>query len=146
MKISIVSGGFDPVHKGHIRMFNAAKQLADKTICILNNNNWLKAKKDFVFMDELERKEILEAIKYIDEVLITSHKSDDDDKSVCNELKLIKDKYPNHNLIFANGGDRKQDNIPEYQLCNKLNIEMVFNVGGIKAQSSSELTKNRKPS
>ncbi|MCF7872445.1 adenylyltransferase/cytidyltransferase family protein [Candidatus Woesearchaeota archaeon] len=144
MKISIISGGFDPVHKGHIRMFKAAKALADKTVCILNNNNWLKAKKDFVFMDEEERKEILEAIRYIDEVLITSHKPNDENKSVCNELSLIKQKYPNHHLIFANGGDRKADNIPEYQLCNKLNIEMVFNVGGEKAQSSSDLTKNRK--
>lgn len=124
-------------------MFAAAKALADKTICILNNNNWLKAKKDFVFMDELERKEILESIRFLDEVIITSHKENDDDKSVCNELKLIKNKYLNDHLIFANGGDRKADNIPEYQLCDKLNIEMVFNVGGEKAQSSSELTKNR---
>lgn len=132
--IVAVSGGFDPIHPGHIRYFKAAKELGDKLIVILNNDNWLVKKKRFNFMSEKERKEVLEAIKYVDEVVITKHPKDTDDMSVSEALKLLK---PD---IFANGGDRKADNIPEYELCKKLGIKMVFNVGpGGKIQSSSSL-------
>jgi D-beta-D-heptose 7-phosphate kinase/D-beta-D-heptose 1-phosphate adenosyltransferase len=132
--IVAVSGGFDPVHKGHVRMFNAAKKLGDKLIVILNNDNWLKAKKGFYFMDELERKEIIESFASVDEVVITEHKANCSDMSVCQTLKKIK---PH---IFANGGDRQAKNIPEYTLCKKLGIKMVFNVGeGGKVNASSKL-------
>ena len=86
-------------------------------------------------MEEKERVAVLEAIRYVDEVIVTSHPEDPQDMSVCRELAELK---PD---IFANGGDRKADNIPEYDLCQKLGIEMVFNVGGEKAQSSSELVR-----
>lgn len=129
-----VSGGFDPIHPGHIRYFKAAKELGDKLVVILNNDNWLVKKKRFNFMSEKERKEVLEAIKYVDEVIITKHVKDTDDLSVSESLKSLK---PD---IFANGGDRKADNIPEYELCKKMGVRMVFNVGpGGKIQSSSSL-------
>jgi D-beta-D-heptose 7-phosphate kinase/D-beta-D-heptose 1-phosphate adenosyltransferase len=82
-----------------------------------------------------ERKTVLEAIKYVDEVILTNHPENPDDMSVCFELEKLRPQ------IFANGGDRKAENIPEYDLCKKLDIKMAFNVGGEKAQSSSELVK-----
>ncbi len=127
-----ISGGFDPLHIGHIDLIKRAKTLGDKLIVILNNDNWLVAKKGFAFMNEAERKAVLEALRNIDEVIITNHQKNPDDMSVCEEIKRLS---PN---IFANGGDRKADNIPEYQLCDKLGIKMVFNLGD-KIQSSSEL-------
>lgn len=138
MKIVAVSGGFDPVHVGHVRMFKEARALGNRLIVILNNDNWLMKKKGFAFMPEEERKEILESIKWVDEVVVTEHKKNDKDDSVCRELEEIK---PD---IFANGGDRKADNIPEYALCEKLGISMAFNVGGGKVQSSSDLVKKTK--
>ena len=86
-------------------------------------------------MPENERKEIIEALRCVDRVILTTHSPDTDDISICETLKELK---PD---IFANGGDRKADNIPEYKLCKELGIEMVFNVGGDKVQSSSELLK-----
>jgi cytidyltransferase-like protein len=146
MKKVLVSGGFDPVHIGHIRLFKEAKALGDYLIVLANNDNWLMAKKGFVFMNERERKAVLEAIRWVDEVRLTKHKPNPSDMSVCAELAEIK---PD---IFANGGDRtKQDADtsssslnPEQKLCQDLGIELVFNVGGEKAQSSSELVKRAK--
>ena len=131
-----VSGGFDPIHIGHVRMFKAAKELGDELVIILNNDNWLTNKKGFFFMPEQERKEILEAIRGVDRVVITDHALGDTDRSVCRSLREIK---PN---IFANGGDRHPDGdpVPEVALCKELGIEMVYNVGaGGKVQSSSWL-------
>lgn len=134
-----VSGGFDPVHIGHIRMFQEAKKLGDKLIVILNNDNWLKKKKGFVFMQQDERKEILESISGVHKVILTRHKTNPEDMSVCTELAYLK---PD---IFANGGDRKIGNIPEVPLCNRIGCGMVFNVGkGGKLQSSSWLVKKIK--
>ncbi len=140
-KITVVavSGGFDPVHIGHIRLFREARALGDKLVVILNNDNWLKKKKGYVFMPEQERKEILEAIRYVDEVVITNHPPDPDDMSVCQELRQIK---PD---IFANGGDRKEDNVPEVKVCGEIGCLMEFNVGqGGKVQSSSWLVNKFK--
>lgn len=140
-KIVAVSGGFDPLHVGHIRLFQEAKKLGDELVVILNNDNWLRKKKGKEFMCELERKEIIEALESVDEVIISSHSYDVDfnkieDKSVCKELEKIR---PH---IFANGGDRFAEDIPEFKLCNELGIEMIFNVGfGGKVRSSSELLK-----
>jgi D-beta-D-heptose 7-phosphate kinase/D-beta-D-heptose 1-phosphate adenosyltransferase len=129
-----ISGGFDPIHVGHIELMQKARKLGDRLVVIMNNDNWLIQKKGFAFMKEGERKAILEAIKYVDEVVITTHPKNPTDTSVCTELEKIK---PD---IFANGGDRKADNIPEYQLCDKLGIKMAFNLGE-KIQSSSDLVK-----
>ena len=136
-KTVLVSGGFDPVHIGHVRLFNEAKKLGDYLIVLVNNDNWLKLKKGQAFMPEEERKEIIEALKPVDEVRLTHHEPGTKDMSVCKDLELIK---PD---IFANGGDRHAGNIPEYELCEKLGIQMVFNVGhGGKVRSSSELLKD----
>ena len=136
MKIVVVSGGFDPVHIGHVRMFNEARALGDKLIVILNNDNWLKMKKGFVFMPEAERAEIIKEFGSVDDVIVTSHSENDSDTSVQRELEMIK---PH---IFANGGDRKAEvDIPEVEVCKKYGIEMHFNIGqGGKVQSSSWLT------
>ncbi len=135
--IVAVSGGFDPLHAGHIRLFKAAKKLGDKLIVILNNDNWLKKKKGFVFIPQNERKEILESLEWVDRVIIAGHGPDPRNMSVGAELKKLK---PN---IFANGGDRTKKNIPEVAICKTINCKMVFNVGkGGKIQSSSWLLKN----
>lgn len=132
-----VSGGFDPIHIGHVRMFEAARALGDKLVVILNNDHWLKRKKGFAFMSEKERGEILKGLRAVDEVIITDHGPDDADRSVCRALSALR---PD---IFANGGDRhpEGDPIPEVALCEELGIELVYNVGhGGKVQSSSWLT------
>lgn len=138
-----VSGGFDPVHVGHIRLIQAAAKLGDELVVILNNDNWLLDKKGAIFMPEAERKEILEGIRGVDGVVLTDHKPGEyfKDRSVCRALSAI------HPDIFANGGDRKPDGdpVPEVKLANKLGIKMVYNVGaGGKMQSSSWLLKKYK--
>lgn len=138
MKKVVVSGGFDPFHAGHLRMFRAARKLGDYLIVVLNNDNWLRKKKGCEFMPEEERKEIIEELRCVDEVILTKHGLNDEDVSICKSLEEIQ---PD---IYANGGDRKADNIPEYGLCQEIGIEMVFNVGGGKIQSSSELVNKYK--
>jgi len=133
-----VSGGFDPVHVGHVRLFSEARKLGDELVVILNNDNWLKDKKGSIFIPERERKEILEAIRGVDRIHLTDHKPGEyfKDRSVCRALREIR---PD---IFANGGDRKPegDPVPEVALCEELGIEMLYNVGkGGKVQSSSWL-------
>ncbi len=149
-RIVAVSGGFDPLHIGHVRLFKEAKKLGDKLVVILNNDNWLRKKKGKEFMKEKDRKEIIESIECVDEVFISKHSKSIDyndplSRSVCKELEKIR---PH---IFANGGDRFADDIPEFKLCNDLGIKMVFNLGkGGKVRSSSELlnkyskTKNKR--
>jgi len=132
-----VSGGFDPLHVGHVRLFEEAKKLGDKLVVILNNDNWIRKKKGIVFMPEEERKELIEALACVDEVVLTSHPEDPVDMSVCSELRKIR---PH---IFANGGDRFEHNIPEVAVCKQIGCSMVFNVGrGGKVQSSSWLLAN----
>jgi cytidyltransferase-like protein len=134
--IVAVSGGFDPIHPGHVRLFRDAKALGDKLVVILNNDNWLTKKKKFTFMKQKERKEVLEAIKYVDQVVFSKHKHDPEDMSVTEELRRLR---PD---IFANGGDRTKKNVPEDAVCKRLGIKMVFNVGeGGKIQSSSDLVE-----
>jgi D-beta-D-heptose 7-phosphate kinase/D-beta-D-heptose 1-phosphate adenosyltransferase len=135
MKTVAVSGGFDPIHIGHVRLINEAKKLGEKLIVIVNNDNWLRKKKGYNFMNENDRAEIIQNLKSVDEVILTSHEENTKDMSVCKELKTIK---PD---IFANGGDRKHNNIPEYETCEQLSIKMIFNVGGKKLRSSSDLVK-----
>lgn len=143
--IVTVSGGFDPVHAGHVRLFKKARSLGQELVVILNNDNWLKKKKGFVFIPQSERKEIIEALKWVDKVVLTGHGPKSKDMTVCAELRKIKP------TIFANGGDRNQKNAnsklsslnPEQALCQEMGVKMVFNVGeGGKIQSSSWLVKN----
>lgn len=135
--IVAVSGGFDPIHIGHVRMFNEAKKLGDKLVVIINNDNWLKKKKGYVFMPQEERKEVIEALEAVDEVVFTKHGPDPEDMSVCRELEKLR---PH---IFANGGDRKMGNVPEDAVCDRIGCKMEFSVGaGGKVQSSSWLVAN----
>jgi D-beta-D-heptose 7-phosphate kinase/D-beta-D-heptose 1-phosphate adenosyltransferase len=143
-KVVMVSGGFDPIHIGHVRMFQEAKKLGDKLVVVINNDNWLRAKKGKEFMPEIDRKEIIEAFDFVDEVYFTEHSAsmnyhDPIERSVCEAIRKIR---PH---IFANGGDRKPDGdpVPEVAVCEELGIEMVYNVGyGGKVRSSSDLVKD----
>jgi len=132
-KVVAISGGFDPIHIGHVKLMKTARKLGTELVVILNNNNWLKRKKGYYFMDELERKEILEELNCVDKVIITKHSMNDNDRSVCNEIAELN---PD---IFANGGDQNAETIPEYTLCEKNGIQMIFGIGGDKIQSSSDL-------
>lgn len=146
-KIVAVSGGFDPIHIGHIRYMQEAKKLGDKLVVIINNDNWKKQKRKHVFMPDYERKEIIEALACVDEVIISGHSKNPKgpkDMSVNKELLKIK---PH---VFANGGDRNEEDARnpdsslyyDVEMCKKLDIKMVFNIGrGGKIRSSSELLK-----
>jgi len=131
LKVVVVCGGYDPVHIGHIRQFKAAKALGDKLVVILNSDEWLTRKRGYVFMPYEERKEVLESIRYVDEVVSCIDK----DNTVTLSLERLK---PD---IFAKGGDRTPDNMPktEIETCRKLGIKIVYGVGGRKMQSSSWL-------
>lgn len=147
-KVVAVSGGFDPIHPGHVRMFQEAKKLGDELVVILNNDNWLRKKKGYSFMSESERKEVIEAFEVVDRVIISSHPANPanaEDMSVSADLRKLK---PD---IFANGGDRNAKNAadPNSSLywdiatCAKHGIEIVYNRGvGGKIQSSSWLLAN----
>ena len=128
-----VSGGFDPIHKGHVKMILEASKFGN-VVVILNSDDWLERKKGYKFMDFAQRSFIAGSIKG---VLMTSG-VDDSGGTVCEALRRIKPDY------FANGGDRKLDNTPEMEVCEELNIKMLWNVGGGKAESSSWLVNKMK--
>ena len=131
MNIIVVSGGFDPLHSGHIAYFKEAKKLGDKLIVALNSDQWLINKKKKFFMPFSERKEIIENLIMVDMVL----GFDDDDQGSCiNALLSIKEMYPDDKIIFCNGGDRDKNNIPEMSVKD---IEFKFSVGGDKKMNSS---------
>lgn len=134
-RVVAVSGGFDPVHVGHVRMFEEARALGDELVVIINNDNWLRAKKGYAFTPEEERVELIRHFPFVDRVVLTKHPEEVTDRSVCEALEELRPQ------VFANGGDRFADNVPEHELCTRLGIEMVFNVGGGKIQSSSELVR-----
>lgn len=136
-KVVAISGGFDPIHIGHVRLIQEAAELGDELVVILNNDNWLVDKKGFAFMPQNERKEVIESIRGVTRVVITEHAPGESDRSVCRVLRELK---PH---VFANGGDRKPDGdpVPEVMLCEEMGIELIYNVGeGGKVQSSSWLT------
>jgi rfaE bifunctional protein nucleotidyltransferase chain/domain len=127
------SGGFDPLHIGHVRLFQEAKKLGDRLVVILNSDEWLKRKKGFVFMNLKHRMEMVMAIKGVDEVMVW----DDGTPTVSGALKKLK---PD---IFAKGGDRSSlDKVPEAATCKEIGCKIVFDVGkGGKMESSSWLLK-----
>ena len=137
--IIIVSGGFDPVHKGHIRMFREAANFGANVIVGLNSDEWLTRKKGKSFMKWDERAEILESCKFINQVI----PFDDSDDTASNAIERVHLMYSSeYNIYFANGGDRKLGNVPELDICRELDVVMLWNFGGGKIQSSSDLTKN----
>ena len=128
----MVSGGFDPVHAGHIRLIRAAAEHGD-VIIIANSDEWLFRKKGFVFMDFGARAEILNSIKGV--VLVDS--VDDTDGTVCDAI------YRHRPTFFANGGDRGRNNTPEQEVCEDLGVELLWGIGGDKKlASSSDLVEN----
>ncbi|MDA9040195.1 adenylyltransferase/cytidyltransferase family protein [Gammaproteobacteria bacterium] len=131
MKIIIVSGGFDPIHSGHIAYFNAAKRLGDRLIVALNSDDWLVSKKGKFFMPFEERKAIIENLLVVDSVIDFD---DDDIGSATNALKKVKELFPNDDIAFANGGDRNEGNIPEMSVKG---VEFLFSVGGDDKKNSS---------
>src|SRR3989344_4869610 len=144
-----VSGGFDPIHIGHVRMLKEAKAHGDKLVVIINNDNWLRDKKGYVFMPQKERAELLRELPFVDKVVLTDHSQKDPHdayhRGVSRELTKIK---PD---IFANGGDRDKKNATDpksslywdIKTCKKLGIKLVFNIGhGGKIQSSSWMVRD----
>jgi D-beta-D-heptose 7-phosphate kinase/D-beta-D-heptose 1-phosphate adenosyltransferase len=133
MKKIMVSGGFDPIHVGHVRMILEAAEHGE-VVVVANSDDWLMRKKGYVFMPWEERAEIIQSIRGV----VGVEHVDDTDNTVCEAIARCK---PD---AFANGGDRKGDNTPEVALCNDLGIQLLWNVGGGKIQSSSELVANSK--
>ncbi len=132
MKIVLITGGFDPLHSGHIAYFKAAKTLGDMLIVGLNSDDWLVRKKGAAFMPWNERLCIINNLSMVDEV----YTFDDDDGSAKHFIQQARAHYPNAELIFANGGDRTKDNIPEMDVVDA-NLSFVFGVGGENKMNSS---------
>lgn len=130
--IVLVTGGFDPVHSGHIAYLKSARELGDVLIVGINSDAWLAKKKGRAFMPWVERSELLRHIQGVDLVI----PFDDRDGSAKNAILKVREKYPNDLIIFANGGDRTDDNIPEMET-NDPNTKFVFGVGGYKKSNSS---------
>ncbi len=137
-KAIIVSGYFNPIHKGHIEYFNNAKKLANELFVIVNSDYQRLLKGSKKFQEEDERIIIVSNIKAVDKAIL----SIDKDRTVCKTLKLIFNKYETeYELFFANGGDQNNDTIPERSICEKVGITLVDGLGD-KVQSSSWLLKN----
>ena len=134
-KAVIVSGYFNPIHKGHLELFRKAKENADKLWVIVNSDLQRELKGSKEFMDELERLEIVQSIRYVDYALISMDK----DKTQCKTLETFSEMFgEQYHLIFANGGDQNNDTIPEREVCERVGIELVDGLGE-KVQSSSWL-------
>ena len=138
MKRAIVSGFFNPFHGGHLDMVEAAKKMSDYLIVIVNNDVQQVIKKDKIILPEQNRARVMAALRDVDEVMIAV----DQDPPVSLSLEEIALKYPNDELIFANGGDRNSEKvIPEGNVCRKYNIKMVFDAGVDKVDSSTRINQ-----
>lgn len=138
MTIVLVTGGFDPLHKGHIAYFNAAKKLGDKLIVGMNSDAWLSRKKGRPFMPIDERITIVQNLKMVDEVILF----DDTDGSATEAIKNVRTLFPNDLIIFANGGDRVEGNTLELNFKDK-NLKFVWGVGGTDKLNSSSWILNK---
>jgi cytidyltransferase-like protein len=128
--VVLITGGFDPLHSGHIAYFEAAKKLGDRLIVGVNSDAWLARKKGRSFMPHIERTAIIDAIGIVDQTIWFN----DDDGSACAAIEKVKTLYPNNDIIFANGGDRTRTNIPEMSVEG---VAFCFGVGGENKMNSS---------
>lgn len=137
--IVVVSGYFNPIHRGHVRMFKHARQLGDKLVVIVNNDIQQRLKKGKIITAADERQEVVSSMRDVDQVV----PSIDQDRTVCRTLESIASQYKGNRIIFANGGDRSSTKvIPETEICEKNGIEMRFGIGGEdKPQSSTNINQ-----
>lgn len=133
-KVVLITGGFDPLHSGHIAYINAARELGDSLIVGVNSDEWLRRKKGQEFMPWEERATIISALHNVDRVI----NFDDSDNSANDAIRKVRAIHPTARIVFANGGDRTKENIPEMDLLNEmLHLEFVFGVGGEDKKNSS---------
>jgi D-beta-D-heptose 7-phosphate kinase/D-beta-D-heptose 1-phosphate adenosyltransferase len=138
--VILISGGFDPIHSGHIKLINDANKYGD-VIVLLNSDEWLRKKKGKEFLPFYERKIIMKNIKGVIDVI----EFDDSDKTCIDGIKKAKSLYKNNVIKFANGGDRNNKTTPEKEFCDKNDIETLFAIGGNnKSNSSSWILKKWK--
>jgi cytidyltransferase-like protein len=130
--IVLVTGGFDPLHTGHIAYFKAAKELGDTLVVGINSDSWLTRKKGAPFMSSTERIAIIENLRVVDHCLLF----DDNDGSAKEAIRNVRKLFPNDRIIFANGGDRSAENIPEFDIVDD-NLIFKFGVGGENKMNSS---------
>ena len=131
-ELVLISGGFDPVHSGHVNLIKEASKYGD-VIVLLNSDAWLKNKKGKEFLPFDEREIIMKSIKNVIDVL----SFDDSDKTCLEGIKKAISKYPNHKIKFANGGDRNNETTPEKKFCDENNIETLWGIGGNNKSNSS---------
>tara|TARA_Y100001970_G_scaffold87094_1_gene109907 strand:+ start:485 stop:931 length:447 start_codon:yes stop_codon:yes gene_type:complete len=136
-KIVLVSGGFDPIHSGHMFLIQEAAKYGE-VVVLLNSDRWLRNKKGKEFLPFNEREIIMKSIKNVIDVL----SFDDSDKTVLNGIKAAIKKYPNHTMFFANGGDRNSETTPEIDFCKSNNIKTLWEVGGSQKSNSSSWILN----
>ena len=132
--IILISGGFDPLHSGHIALINDASKYG-KIVVLLNSDNWLISKKGKYFLPYKERAAIMSSLKNVIKVINFK----DDDKTCIQGIKKAIEIFPNKNIKFANGGDRNNKSTPEIDFCEKNNVETLWEVGGNDKKNSSSL-------
>ncbi len=134
LEIVVVSGGFDPIHSGHIKLIKEAAKHGE-VVVLLNSDLWLQKKKGKEFLPFIERTIIMNQLKNVIDVI----EFDDRDKTCIDGLKKVKNKYPNSIIKFANGGDRNNCTTPEIAFCEKNNIQLLWGIGGDNKSNSSSL-------
>lgn len=138
MRVVIVSGYFNPLHGGHIDMIEAARAMGDRLVVIVNNDEQQLIKKGKIILDEKNRLRLMRSLKGVDHVVL----SIDDDPTIIKTLEMVARQHPGDELIFANGGDRDSEKtIPEAEICHKYNIEMRFDAGDGKPDSSTRINQ-----
>lgn len=135
MKLGIISGYFNPIHTGHLDYIDGAKDKCDFLFVIVNNDNQVGIKGSKRFMNQASRLRIVKALHKVNGAMV----SIDQDSTVCESIKEVHRLFFEEDIYFMNGGDRGQDTVPEAKVCEELGIKMVYNVGGIKTESSSTL-------
>ena len=139
MRVGIISGYFNPIHTGHLDYIEGAKQRCDLLYVIVNSDRQVDIKGSKQFMDEVSRLRIVRALAYVNKAMV----SIDDDSTVCRSIKSIHKQYCDDpfvsDIYFMNGGNRGQGTVPEAEVCEELDIKMIYNVGGLKTESSSSL-------